>query len=103
MNIYNEISILYPHKQIIIAETGWATSRHNEGHQAELIKGNLGENEQAIFSIKYYEWTKTNKIPNFYFEAFDEKWKGGDHPNEVEKHWGLFYSNRTPKKGMNNL
>ena len=34
------------------------------------------------------------------FEVFDEKWKGGEHPNEVEKHWGLFYSDRSPKESM---
>ena len=33
----------------------------------------------------------------FYFEAFDEKWKGGQHPAEVEKHWGVYRSDRTPK------
>ena len=36
----------------------------------------------------------------FFFEAFDEKWKGGEHPNEVEKHWGLIYSDRTPKHNL---
>ena len=34
------------------------------------------------------------------FEAFDEKWKGGEHPNEVEKHWGLIKSDRTPKHNL---
>ena len=34
------------------------------------------------------------------FEAFDENWKGGDHPAEVEKHWGLFRADRTPKAAM---
>ena len=38
-----------------------------------------------------------HKITTFFFEVFDEKWKGGDHPNEVEKHWGVFNSDRTPK------
>ena len=26
----------------------------------------------------------------FYFEAFDEPWKGGDNPGDSEKHFGLF-------------
>jgi exo-beta-1,3-glucanase (GH17 family) len=36
----------------------------------------------------------------FFFEAFDEKWKGGTNPAEVEKHWGLFRADRSPKAAM---
>jgi exo-beta-1,3-glucanase (GH17 family) len=36
----------------------------------------------------------------FYFEAFDEPWKGGADPRDVEKHWGLYNENRTPKAAM---
>ena len=39
---------------------------------------------------------------SFYFEAFDEQWKGGfDGENplaKAEKHWGVYRSDRTPKK-----
>ena len=31
------------------------------------------------------------------FEAFDEPWKGGNRPNEAEKHWGILNEDRTPK------
>jgi len=41
-----------------------------------------------------------DRIPTFYFEAFDENWKGGDHPDEVEKHWGVFRADRTPKAAV---
>jgi exo-beta-1,3-glucanase (GH17 family) len=36
---------------------------------------------------------------SFYFEAFDEKWKGGDdQPGGIaEKNWGIYNSDRTPK------
>jgi len=34
----------------------------------------------------------------FFFEAFDEPWKGSKDPDEPEKHWGIYYENRTPKK-----
>ena len=36
-------------------------------------------------------------ILTFIFEAFDEPWKGSDDPDEPEKHWGLYYENRSPK------
>ena len=33
-----------------------------------------------------------------FFEAFDEPWKGDpDNPLGAEKHWGLFFVDRTPK------
>ena len=95
--IYNEISTLHPNKQIVIGETGWATNVHNQGEQAKLIHGKTGVKEQLIFYKQINEWSNVNKVMTFYFEAFDEKWKGGEHPNEVEKHWGLIYSNRNPK------
>ena len=95
--IFNEISTLHPNKEIVIGETGWATKVHNKGEQAKLINGVTGINEQLTFYNSVNDWAQKNKIQIFFFEAFDEKWKGGDHPNEVEKHWGLINSNRKPK------
>ena len=43
-----------------------------------------------------------NDVISFYFTSFDEQWKGGfdgDNPmDKAEKHWGLFFSDRTPKQ-----
>jgi exo-beta-1,3-glucanase (GH17 family) len=37
----------------------------------------------------------------FFFEAFDEPWKGDPgNPRGAEKHWGLFKVDRTPKQVM---
>ncbi len=95
--IYDEIADLNPKIKIIIGETGWATKVHDKGEQAKLIKGSAGINEQLMFYKDISKWSLENNVTTFFFEAFDEKWKGGEHPNEVEKHWGLFYSNRIPK------
>ena len=95
--IYDEISVLHPDKQIVIGETGWATSVHTEGQQAELINGIAGIKEQLIYYNSINHWSREKGVMTFFFEAFDEKWKGGDHPNEVEKHWGIINSDRTPK------
>jgi exo-beta-1,3-glucanase (GH17 family) len=43
------------------------------------------------------EWSEAEDIPVFFFEAFDESWKGSQEPLEPEKHWGLFKIDRTPK------
>ena len=91
---------MHADRHVVIGETGWATSVHTEGEQARLIKGSPGEQEQAEFYSKIREWCETENLTVFYFEAFDENWKGGDHPNEVEKHWGLFRADRSPKLAL---
>jgi exo-beta-1,3-glucanase (GH17 family) len=91
---------MHPGRDVIIGETGWATSVGSEGEQSVLIKGKPGEAEQRRFYIDLRAWADSARQPVFYFEAFDENWKGGDDPEEVEKHWGLFRADRTPKAAM---
>lgn len=100
---YNEVKAMHADHVIVLGEAGWATMKHAGGEQAKLIKGPAGESEQATFYREYLPWVTKNRITNFYFEAFDEKWKGGDHPDEVEKHWGLYNSDRTPKAAIREL
>ena len=97
---HEEIAKLYPRHKVVLGEAGWATSKSEHGEQAKLIKGAMGENEQKTFYKQYLEWSTRERIPNFYFEAFDENWKGGQRPEEVEKHWGLFKADRTPKAAI---
>jgi len=98
--IYAEIREYHPEKTIVIGEAGWATQVHIEGEQAKLIKGRAGEEEQRLYYQSFTDWASEQKICTFFFEAFDEPWKGGPHPNEVEKHWGLFHVNREPKAAL---
>jgi hypothetical protein len=92
----------YPAVVVVLGETGWATQKHDEGEQARLIKDQPDEEGQAVFYREWTRWSEEARLVTFFFEAFDEKWKGGPHPNEVEKHWGLYRSDRTPKKAMEN-
>ncbi len=101
--IYAEICEYHPDKTVVIGEAGWATQVHNEGEQAKLIKGKAGEAEQQLYYQQFTDWARKNKICTFYFEAFDESWKGGPHPDEVEKHWGVFHANRKPKAALTAL
>jgi exo-beta-1,3-glucanase (GH17 family) len=94
------VQALHPERWVVIGETGWATSVHDEGEQARLIKGQPGEPEQKQFHDAVRAWAESERRPVFFFEAFDENWKGGPHPAEVEKHWGLFRANRAPKVAM---
>lgn len=99
-DVYADISAFHPNKTIVIGEAGWATQVHNEGEQAKLIKGEANEATQAQYYREFTNWAAQEKIGTFFFEAFDEPWKGGPHPNEVEKHWGLYKVDRTPKAAL---
>ena len=101
-SIYRDIQSRYPDYLIAYTETGWPTSRvYDDSYEGQLI-GKANEQNQQIFFEQYMDWIEENKVISLYFEAFDEQWKGGfDGENamdKAEKHWGVYYSNRQPKK-----
>lgn len=100
--IYGEIRDAHPTKTVVIGEAGWATSKHTEGEQARLIKATPDAQGQKHYWEALRAWAEENRVTTFWFEAFDENWKGGPHPDEVEKHWGVFYTDRTPKLALKN-
>jgi exo-beta-1,3-glucanase (GH17 family) len=87
----------HPDREVVIGETGWATQRNDDGDQGRLMKGALGEAEQARFVRELRAWIARTRVTTFTFEAFDENWKGGADPADVEKHWGLYRADRSPK------
>lgn len=91
---------MHPHMRIVMTELGWATSKGTQGEQAKLIKAQPNEQDQELFYRSLRDWAIQARQPYFWFEAFDEKWKGGSEPGEVEKHWGVYNSDRTPKLVM---
>ena len=100
VGICEAIQLEHPGIAVIFGETGWATARSNEGDQARLMRGAVGEAEQKVFHDAFVAWARKTRTPTFLFEAFDENWKGGSHPDEVEKHWGLYHADRTPKLAL---
>ncbi|MEM9172876.1 MAG: glycosyl hydrolase [Pseudomonadota bacterium] len=83
-----------PDKPIAVLEAGWATTASEFGDRA-------GEPQQARYYQELYALGKERNITMFFFEAFDEPWKGNpNNPNGAEKHWGLFFVDRTPKAVM---
>jgi len=96
----DSVQALHPDMTVVLGETGWATSVHDQGEQAELIKGRPGEAEQDSFHDAVTVWADDRRMAVFFFEAFDENWKGGSHPAEVEMHWGLFRADRSPKAAI---
>lgn len=90
---YTTVSKEFPNIPIVITEAGWATNSHGVG----ILSEHVNEENQKIYLEDMIEWTSKNKVMTFFFEAFDEKWKGSDNPLEPEKHWGIYRSDRTPK------
>ncbi len=70
---------------IIIGETGWKAVATNSSAAAEPSMAHPVN--QAMYLSSLASWTNGPKNI-FYFEAFDEPWKGGDDG------WGLFDVNR---------
>lgn len=99
ISTFDDIQALHPTKQIALGESGWATSSISDNGDERLIIAEASEQAQKIFFDAYHVWLKENRIVSFYFEAFDEKWKGGeDKPDGIaEKNWGIYNSDRTPK------
>jgi len=107
---YQEVQKNHPEKLLVVGEIGWATvynaDKKGDGEQGSLIKGEVSIDAQGKFLIELNKWVNDNKVTTFYFEVFDEPWKGGGEnsgPNEIEKNWGIFYEDRTPKESFENF
>ena len=90
---YGAVAERYPDKQVIITEAGWATASNGRGIPPE----NVGEFYQKRYLEELHKWSSEQGVVVYVFEAFDENWKGSDHPLEPEKHWGIYRADRQPK------
>jgi exo-beta-1,3-glucanase (GH17 family) len=83
-----------PNARIVISEAGWASVASEFGVRAN-------EEKQERYYKEFMNWSEKMNITTFFFEAFDEDWKGNiDDPMGAEKHWGLYTVDRKPKKVM---
>jgi exo-beta-1,3-glucanase (GH17 family) len=91
-----DVHAALPGKPIAILEAGWAT-----------VASEFGERASEAYQLRYYDdlaqWATETNTTVFFFEAFDEPWKGDpDSPLGAEKHWGLWNVDRTPKQAVRN-
>ncbi|MDG1136386.1 MAG: glycosyl hydrolase family 17 protein [Bacteroidales bacterium] len=89
-----EVRNKLPNAKIVVAEAGWPSVSSEFGDIAS-------ENNQDRYYEEFMTWCAEMNITTFWFEAFDEDWKG--NPNDMmgaEKHWGLYTVDRTPKLVM---
>jgi len=88
LSVLQNLRLVFPGKEIRIGETGWATA----GRDDCTIPN------QVQFMNYWIEMVKDENLSGYYFEFFDELWKPGP---EIERNWGIFYTNRTPKEAAN--
>lgn len=86
-----------PGLPIAITEAGWATT-------ASEFPAEASEENQGQYFRDLAAWARSNNVTVFWFEAFDEDWKGDpNNPQGAEKHWGLYDLDRKPKKAAREL
>jgi len=89
INEYYNIRNIFPGRFVAISETGWPTEGETNGQAVPSVQN------QRAFLLELYQSSQTENISFLVFEAFDENWKPG---LEVEKHWGVYNSDRTIKR-----
>jgi len=92
VKLYNMVHASLPGKPIVIGEAGWATYTVGELHAPRAGD----EKKQKRYFEELTEWAQKNNVTVFFFEAFDEPWKG----TGTEGHWGLFSVDRKAKLAM---
>jgi exo-beta-1,3-glucanase (GH17 family) len=89
-----DVHAALPDSKIAILEAGWATTGIEFGDRAS-------EDNQLRHYNELKAWATSVNTTVFFFEAFDEPWKGHlENVNGAEKHWGIYFVDRTPKKVM---
>jgi exo-beta-1,3-glucanase (GH17 family) len=96
---YEMVASLYPNKPTIITEAGWATTSNGRG----ILPERVNEQAQKVYFKDLMQWSSKHHVLTYFFEAFDEPWKGSADPNEPEKHWGVYKVDRTPKMVMRSM
>ena len=76
---------------IVIGETGWKAVQTNQGSQIETVAAKPINQKYYFDLLNTWQNAGTGPQTIFYFESFDEAWKGNDDG------WGLWDQNRTPR------
>lgn len=92
VRLYNAVKEALPGKTVLIGEAGWASYTIGELHAPKAGD----EKKQKRYFEELNAWAQKNNVTVFFFEAFDEPWKGSG----TEGHWGIFSVGRKAKLVM---
>lgn len=88
---YQELVAAAGAKPVIIGETGWPS----EGNP--LNEATPSPKNASFYFLNFVSWAKAENVSYFYFEAFDEPWKG---EGSWGPHWGVWTKDGILKPGM---
>jgi len=92
---YEGVRQAHPGKTIVITEAGWPSYTKGELHAPRAGD----EQKQKRYFEELTAWARAHNVTVFFFEAFDEPWKG----EGTEGHWGLFSEGRRAKLAVQAL
>ena len=97
-----EWNVMSPEDTMVMALVNALNPKKGKKDKDNKDKDDLTpEEKQKRYYHELYEWAGRMNITTFFFEAFDENWKGDpNNPLGAEKHWGLFYADRKPKLAL---
>jgi len=81
-SMYQQVKAIAGGKRIIVSETGWPSTGNAKGNAVPSP-----ENASSYF-YDFVSWALDHSVDYFYFEAFDESWKGSDGYWGVWDKWG---------------
>jgi len=79
---------------IVVGETGWKARQTNGNSLIELYTANPVNQKWYFDLLNGWQAAGTGPLAIFYFEAFDESWKG------VDDGWGLWDASRTARYAL---
>ncbi len=94
--VYKQVRSKYAGKPVVFAEVGWPSGGKNFGPAFPSLVN------AEMFFRDFTAWAALNKVPYFYFEAFDESWKATDEPG-VGAYWGIWDKDGRPKWDMSSF
>ncbi|MBL7737608.1 MAG: hypothetical protein JNK14_00185 [Chitinophagaceae bacterium] len=96
--VYTNLQTISQGKEIVVAETGWPSEGESEGLAVPSPVN------ASTFFLHFTSWAKTKQVKYFYFEAFDETWKGTTREGLRGAHWGIWEKNAgVLKPGMDSV
>jgi len=92
---YTRVKHTFPHKHIVIGETGWPSDGPPQGAAVPSAAN------QARYLREFLNWAQVKGVQYFYFDAFNEDWKV--HEEGVGTHWGLYQQNGKVKPALSDM
>jgi exo-beta-1,3-glucanase (GH17 family) len=92
---YTQVEKAFPHKQIVIGETGWPSAGPPHGAAIPSAAN------QVRYLRAFVSWAQLHQVQYFYFEAFDEGWKTNEAG--VGTHWGLYQQDGQVKPTLSDV